>query len=336
MKLRAPCLAVLLCAFLSGCAGKVTTSDPSAAWLVARQSPDGAWRSDVYDNIFEDGATLTAFVLHALSFVPDVDRSVADRGLRFLRKRNCERAGYPTYAAALTILVLEHYRPDEWEADVARLVRFLRARQLVESNLWMPEDPEYGSWDHGAVVPRKPDSQKPEISVTAFAVEALRAGGVAPDDPAIRAALVFLSRCRNEDGGFFFTPQKRIDYQNKAGRTEKGYRSYGTATCDAVRILRAAGVPDDEPRAWLEKNSPVEFPGGFPGGQNHEWAGGLRFYYYYVRSSVLPSAELRRHVLSLRGEDGSWVNTLGLMKEDDPVITTGLALIAARRPPQAP
>ena len=112
---------------------------------------------------------------------------------------------------ALSALVLARYKPDGWGDDVALLVRFLRGRQLIEWLGWTEDDPEYGGWDHGALVPRKPDSRKPEISVTAFAVEALRAGGVPPDDPAIRKALVFLSRCRNADGGYFFTPDDAAD-----------------------------------------------------------------------------------------------------------------------------
>src|SRR5207302_675052 len=64
-----------------------------------------------------------------------------------------------------------------------------------------------------------------DLSSTLFAVGALRVAGAGEDDPAVRAALVFVERCQNfaagrdadpafDDGGFFFSPTDPV--RNKA------------------------------------------------------------------------------------------------------------------------
>ena len=63
-------------------------------------------------------------------------------------------------------------------------------------------------------------STRPDLSNTAFLIDALKAAGAGPDDKAIQEALVFVSRCqnlesehnttelaaKNPDGGFYYTP----------------------------------------------------------------------------------------------------------------------------------
>src|SRR5687767_6846324 len=55
-------------------------------FLLAAQSPDGAWRSQVY-GVLGDGPSLTPHVLSALCFLPDQDgraRAALARGAEFL------------------------------------------------------------------------------------------------------------------------------------------------------------------------------------------------------------------------------------------------------------
>ena len=99
---------------------------------------------------------------------------------------------------------------------------------------------------------------------TLFAVGALRMAGTPDDDPAIRKALAFLSRCQNlteegpegdpafDDGGFFFTPTDPV--RNKAGvagndrRGQVRYHSYGSATADGLRALLRCGLSPGDRR----------------------------------------------------------------------------------------
>jgi hypothetical protein len=138
---------------------------------------------------------------------------------------------------------------------------------------------------------------------------------------------VYLDRCQNHDGGFFFSTVN-LD-TNKAGDVGGKYRSYGTTTCDGILSLRAAGVPANDPRvaraqAWLKKNHLEERAPGFdlePARMG--WSEGLRFYYAAAVTRAMPSLPVQ---LPVQNDDGSFVNKSNLVKEDDPLIATAFAL----------
>jgi hypothetical protein len=299
--------------------------DRAVEFLISRQSGDGSWKSEKYQGLSR-GHVLTSFVLYALGQVDRTDR-FKDRielGLQFLLK---DEGGmeHPNYAAALAISALVRFKPQGWEEAVERRAGRLLAFQLSEATGWIVDDPEYGGWDYGGAPPRRPSAFRPDLSVSAFVCEALAAAGKKGHE---RAALAFADRCRNEDGGFIFTTQAMQSYQNKAGDR----RSYGTPTADAVRLLRACGVPDSDPRIraalqWLD--GPADRVRGFPEGMREPWPEGLFYYWSYVRARIgLHREEIRTRLLALQRPDGGWENPVGIMKEDDPIIATGLALVA--------
>jgi hypothetical protein len=250
------------------------------------------------------GQALTPFVLYALSHAAPAElskhRPVIDRALDQLPIAGGE---YPTYSLALSILALQRLRPSK---DASALVRDLKSRQLTEELGWSEGDPEYGGWDEGAITARKPQCQRPNLSVTAFACEAL--GG----DP---KAAIFARRCRAADGGFLFTPSSLWAHQNKAGKN-----GYATATFDALRILMP-GKP-----AWAAVLRTRDMPPWLT--LPEEWGRAMMYYKLFAESKVDPSPVIARILLAHQQPDGSWVNTNRLMKEDDPVVATGLALIA--------
>lgn len=299
------CLAILLLLPL-GCRPKPRTpAGRAVGWLMAQQQGD-LWRSKTYSGVLGSGEAMTPFVLYALSHAPAEELAPHRAGIdRALDRLPLPGGELPNYSLALSILALKRLRPS---ADTGALERELRRRQFVEEWGWTEADPEYGGWDHGNLEPRKGPPHRPDLSVTALAVEAL--GGDAK-------ARRFAERCRASDGGFFFTPNPAVAFQNKGGEG----RSYATATCDALRILGA----DERGLAWLDRHG----GGDLPHGLSADWAEALRFYFAYARSKVRPgsAAGLAR----LQRGDGSWANPAGLMKEDDPLIATGLALIAVAR-----
>ena len=262
----------------------------------------GLWRSTSTE-VLGSGQALTPFVLYALSHAP-AEVLVRHRGVieKALDRLPIPGNEYPSYSLALSILALRRLRPSQ---DVRALVRELRSRQLTEELGWSPADPEYGGWDEGVIPARKPQCQRPNLSVTAFASEAL--GG---DDKAAR----FAERCQSAGGGFRFTPNATWAHQNKAG--DKGY---ATATYDALRILiprqpgwasilRTPGLPP-----WL--NLP------------EEWSRAMMYYKLFAEAKVDPSPMIARILLAQQQPDGSWANSNRLMKEDEPLVATGLALI---------
>ena len=99
-----------------------------------------------------------------------------------------------------------------------------------------PDDPFYGGAGYGG-------SKRPDLSNTSFFLEALRDTGLPADDPALKKAQVFISRCQNRksefndqpwadkvnDGGFIYTRGQRRDEHGR--RT----RSSPTAACAPMR-----------------------------------------------------------------------------------------------------
>ncbi len=308
MPLRAA-LALLLAAGCSKPPAPPATPPVSRAadFLASKQGADGLWKSGT-STVLSSGQALTPFVLYALSHAPaDVvarHRAAIDRGLAQLPVEGNE---YPSYSLALAILALRRLRP---QADTAPLAKRLRALQLTEANGWSEADPEYGGWDQGLIPPKKPQCQRPDVSVTAFAAEAL--GGDAK-------AVKFAGRCRAKEGGYFFTPNATWQHQNKAGAG----KGYATASADAFRILEAADSKSKPGGAFLlqdEEPAWHRLPDAY--------AEALFFYHAFARSKVAPDASIAQAVAARQQPDGSFQNPNGLMKEDDPLVATGLALVA--------
>jgi hypothetical protein len=150
--------------------------------------------------------------------------------------------------------------------------------------------------------------------------------GVQPSDPAITRAHIYLERSQNPDGGFYFSPVN--PEINKAGESGGRFVSYGTATADGVLALRAAGVRDQDSRiakaiTWLRDHHQPDRAPGFEAGSEQPWGSGLRFYYAHAISRVLPDLPVE---LPQQSSDGSFRNSVNLVKEDDPLIATAFAL----------
>ncbi|HLF93581.1 MAG TPA: hypothetical protein VJB14_08965, partial [Planctomycetota bacterium] len=258
----------------------------------------GLWRSKG-DAVLGSGQALTPFVLYALSQAPPETlarhRPAIEQALDRLPIQGRE---YPTYSLALSILALKKLRPSK---DVSGLCRELKSMQLAEELGWSESDPEYGGWDEGAITARKPQCQRPNVSVTAFACEAL--GG---DEKAKK----FVERCRGAEGGYLFTPNAVWAHQNKSGK-----RGYATATFDAHRILGT-------PLSYSIRDLPhfLDMP--------EKWGRSMVYYQAFAEAKVQPNRTIAEMLLALQQKDGSWVNTSPLMKEDEPLIATGLALVA--------
>lgn len=260
-------------------------------YLVAKQSSDGAWRSEVYGAL-RPGPALTSYAMSSLFFMPQAGaeaQAAYRKGAEYLAgfvdaegrlKLAPRELSYPVYtaASAARVVVLQERSPRTLQAQAAWLA-YLRARQLNESLGWSPEDPEYGGWGFSLEPPRKPAEGQPRdmfvesnLSATVFGLAALRSAKAPPGDPAYRQVLTFAMRCQNlpddpgrgdpafDDGGFFFLPGDAA--QNKAGVAgtdrlgRQRFRSYGTMTADGLRILLRCGLPGDHPRvvaarAWL-------------------------------------------------------------------------------------
>ncbi|GAA4457494.1 terpene cyclase/mutase family protein [Novipirellula rosea] len=147
------------------------------------------------------------------------------------------------------------------------------------------------------------------------------------------------------DGGFYFSPLVIAANKGRMGQ-KNGHtylRSYATATCDGViALLASGGDASDErvmsARAWLQQHSDWEYPEGIPREHPEPWGDAVYFYHQAVRAEAYwrlgiggDWAEQLVHRLQRHQRpDASIVNQRsGLMKENDPLLCSALALIAA-------
>lgn len=299
-------------------------------YLISRQSPDGAWRSEQY-GAFKDGYALTPTVVVALQQIPDLPNrdAVCQKALDFLSRpvradgsidEGPHGLSYPVYTAAGAVVALSRLADEGHRRARDAWLKYLRERQLTEALGWQPADKEYGGWGYCVGMPRKPAGGQPvppltesNLSATVFALEALATAGVRTDDPAFQKALVFVQRCQNygdngpsvdrglNDGGFFFIYDDPV--RNKAGVAGKDstgsvrFRSYGSTTADGLRSLLLCGLPAEDTRVdaarfWFSQHfRPDGHPGSYAKGRE---VNQNAVYFYYCCSAAKCIRPLRR------------------------------------------
>jgi hypothetical protein len=333
-------------------AGCIQTEQPAlvrgAAYLWSRQAEDGGWHSHTY-GLLRSGQSLTPFVLEALLQAPPPPADKVDRAVTFIRAHTRPDGAvgladddtgipdYPNYSTALAVSALCRARRAGWEQQVKPMVVYLRAQQFTEQNGWRPVDPAYGAWGMGGGRRTPPDTGHVDLSMTRYVIDALSASGVPASDPALECARVFIERCQNGDGGFFFSTTE-FD-TNKAGHDGKQFRSYGTTTADGILALLAVGVERHDPRVktaerWLASHHHDMAVPGFVGEPYERWTRGLAFYYAGAATEAFrglgkdPGPGVSEALKRTQRRDGSWANPENLVKEDDPLIATAFAVRA--------
>jgi hypothetical protein len=339
-----PCVPALVLLLACGCTIRQEQNGAlrrGCEYLWSQQAEDGGWHSSTY-GLLKSGQSLSGFILDTLLQIPpDTCQPPAngkERAVAFLRRNtNTEGAvgkmdpflyDYPNYATALAVRALRRAGQ-----SVDPMIAWLRTQQFTEAHGWKPADGPYGAWGMGGDPRTAPDPGHVDLSMTRHVLQALAAAGVPPGDPAFTRARVFVERCQNPDGGFFFSTV--VLDSNKAGQDGERYRSYGTATADGILALLAMGTPPDSDRVrsarrWLSEHDRSDGAPGFIGPAYQRWIRGLRFYYAAASAQVFagPSQKLAASLEAAQRSDGSWRNSENLVKEDDPLIATGFALAA--------
>lgn len=230
--------------------------------------------------------------------------------------------------------------------------RFVTATQYGGAGDSTSED----VWDGGIGYGEK---GRPDLSNTAFMIEALVALETAPNDPAIQAALEFVSRCQNldsphnttefaskiGDGSFYYTiPKEKVVPADDPDRysANGGIYGYGTMTYAGYKSMLYAGLGEDDPRVtsalkWITANYSLDI--------NPRMGSAGLYYYYQTFSTALQAAALTkltdeagqshnwRKELTLalakrQGSDGSWSNENDRWFENDKNLCTSFALLA--------
>ena len=324
----------------------------AAEFLIASQQPDGSWTSEKQPGI----TGLVTFSLLEAGVKPDHPAIV--KALKHLTTFVQPDGGiyhpetsHKNYETSIILLAVRRANTSgQYDEMLKKAVDFLRGLQWDEAEGADPSQPAYGGQGYGR-------SKRPDLSNTAFFLEALKESGVGPEDEAVKKALAFVSRCQNlesennttefaskvNDGGFYYTPAAGGNSQ--AGNTaEGGLRSYASMTYAGLKSMIYAGLKEDDPRvkaasSWIRKNYTVtENPGLAQQGV---------YYYHQTFAKALTAMkvdlfedaagvkhdwrkELAEHLLSTQPANGSWVNTNDRWYEGDPNLATAYVLMALK------
>lgn len=318
--------------------------DSGVRFLVTRaQAPDGS-----FSKALGSGPTSLAVAAMLRSGRSPGDPAVA-KGLKYLE--TCVRSDggiygpsgmLGNYETCAAVMCFQEANGDGHYEDLLDAAQaYLRGNQWGERKEKESSDFEYGGASYGG-------NTRPDLSNTAFLVDALKSCGTGSEDEAIQKAFAFVSRCQNletehnttpfaskvNDGGFYYTCV--ISRQDKDRMTPNGgLRSYGS--------MSYAGLKEDDPRVqaavtWIRRFYDLETNPGMG-------SAGL-YYYYHTFAKALAvlgddsvedtngvkhdwRRELTEELAQRQQENGSWVNTESKRwMEGDANLVTAFALLA--------
>jgi squalene-hopene/tetraprenyl-beta-curcumene cyclase len=260
-----------------------------------------------------------------------------------------ENSRLKNYETCIALMCLkEANRSGHYDKAIANADRYIKGLQLDSGENKDPSDFSYGGVGYSA-------GGRPDLSNTAFLMDALIAAGNGPDDEAVKRALIFVSRCQNlesehntsphaakiNDGGFYYSITEETD-NDRQKSADGGLRSYGSMTYAGLKSMVHAGLKPDDQRVkaalgWLAKHYDL--------GNNPGMGDAGLYYYYHLMAKSLDAlgqqhftdasgkkhdwrAELTAELASRQNADGSWVNKNNRFLESDANLVTAFALLA--------
>ena len=331
--------------------------DKAIAFLKTTQREDGGWSSDKTPGV-------TGIVLTGLFKTGKIgpESPMGEKALKFIENLvNKEghiagkdpRVQLKNYVTSVNVMALVAAKRDEkYKKVIADAVRVPQEAAVGRGRGEDDKDDFYGGAGYDS-------KSRPDLSNTQMFLDALKDAGIAKDDPALKKALIFVSRCQNlkgegndqpwagkiNDGSFIYSAARRRPDQGRR-LPETGLPGYGSMTYAGVKSMIYCGVAKDDkrmvkgPRVAAE-NYTLDGNPGMPKGQEHR---GL-FYYYHTMAKTLEvlgvdevtDAEGRKHdwraeliavLAKSQQKDGSWVNDKDGWMEGDPNLVTGYTLMA--------
>jgi len=351
-------IAIMLCSLTVNAeddATKIGPDQDALAQTVAKgikyltdvgQEPDGS-----FSKFAGTGPTSLAVTGLLRNGAPPTSPAVK-KGLEYLKASAQQDGGiygqkaftknYETCAAVMCFEAAN--QQGEYNGLLKKAEQFLRGMQTVEDS----SDFRFGGAGYGG-------ESRPDLSNTAFLIDALKSTGAGADDEAIQQALAFVSRCQNldsehnttpfagkvNDGGFYYTPILEKPDEEKE-TANGGLRSYGTMSYSGLKSLIYAGLEKDDPRVkavqeWISKNYSVESNPGM---------GNAGLYYYYATFAKAMDVagqdfivddkgvkhdwrkELAEELAKRQKPDGSWINSNEKWLEGDANLVTAYALLS--------
>jgi squalene-hopene/tetraprenyl-beta-curcumene cyclase len=345
-----------------------------AKWLASGQNPDGGYGPygegpEVRVRNASD-VGITAFALYALakSKWEPRDSAPISRAADFLLSRQQTDGGFydtkdPTlqnYKTSVVVMALSALDRAKYSGPIAKAQAFIKLQQFAEEDGLKPDkDLLFGGVGYGS-------KQRPDLSNTNVATDALKESGLSGSDELWSKLVVFVARCQNaetvdpllkemkigttKDGGFRYAPDETRGAAETLDDGTKIFSSYGSMTYAALKALLYANVKRSDKLvtdafAWISKSFTVkENPGMATKGNPKSGLNGL-FYYYHTMSKALAAygeavikdskgvehrwaQELSDHLISIQHADGGWQNTSDRWYENIAVLDTAYAMVS--------
>lgn len=323
--------------------------DKSVAFLKTRQNDDGSFAPRL------GGPGVTALVAAGLiRNGVSVNEPVLAKALAYLEKQvqadggiySQRLANYTTCVALATFK--EANKGGKYDAIIANAGKFLKSLQQDPGD---ESDTKFGGVGYDG-------KGRPDLSNTHFFVESLLAAGVSKDDPAVKNALKFISRCQNlpgetndrpfakkttedDKGGLVYNPTDADNDKSPNRTADGGLRSAGTMTYAGLKSFLYAGLSRDDARVkaavdWIARHYTLDANPG---------AGTSGLYYYYLLFAKAMDAlgddqfqakdgkkawrsDLFNALKKRQNADGSWANDNRAFMENTPELATAYSLIA--------
>lgn len=380
-------LAATSTAFAEPDASAIAKADAAIArgldYLKNHQNADGSFGDA------KSPPAITALALRSFAKQGQLPSQVdfVDKGYQFLLSKQVEDGGIykdllANYNTAIAVSSLTAANDPRFKQPIDRAVAYLKGLQ------WTPEtrpeypgkegekvaeanqgkqvvkdesDAFYGGWGYGG---RSRGAGRPDLSNAQLTLDALRDAKVDTNDPAMKRAVLFLTRCQNfsetndqswagNDGGFVYGPADNRQGESMAGEYtdasgKRMLRSYGSMTYAGLKSMIYAGLSKDDPRVkaayeWIRSNWTLDMNPGMQLNNPDSAKSGL-YYYYLTLARALneydqPSlaladgtnadwrAQLVEKLSALQQADGSWVGDKRWM-ENDPILVTSYAVQA--------
>lgn len=329
--------------------------DKATAFLKSTQAQDGSW------SVEPQRRGITGIVVTGLlkTGTPPTSEPAA-KGLQYIETlinpkekhiAGDSKIGIVNYVTSINVMALAAAgQNDKYKPVIANAADYLRKIQWDDGEKITPTDPRWGGAGYGG------GGSRPDLSNTSFFLDALKAAGVANNDPAFSRAAIFVSRCQNlkteyndqpwagkiNDGSFIYTAAN-------GGETRTGTKEllgYGSMTYAGVKSLIYANIDRDDARmkaalGWLKANYTLDANPGMPPQVSKQ---GLYYYYntFGKAQQVLGQdrfvdakgvshdwqADLFHALAKRQRADGSWINENDRWMEGDPNLVTGYALMA--------
>ncbi len=310
-------------------------AEKAIAFLKSKQDASGGWAINPNQPTFPaiTGLVLQGMLMH--EGVNSKDAAVAKGASFILSKKQPDGGLYdkvlPVYNTAICLTALSKVDTPEARAAIKPAQEFLKGLQygegavVIEGAKDSPQkvaktDPFYGGWGYG-------NRGRPDLSNTAFAIEALRVSGVESSDAVFQRALVFLERCQmhhsvnkmdyaqgSMQGGFIYSTSENkdnvgvgqsfaknsmIEETLSDGTKASRLRAYGSMSYAGFKSYAYAGLSPTDERVqlvmdWISRNYTLsENPGVGDDGM---------YYYYLVFARALGASN--QPTINVIGADG--------------------------------